>query len=44
MVTFCPVEAYHQNYLAPHPDQPYIVFHDMPKLAQLRKRFTALYQ
>ena len=41
---FYPAEAYHQNYLALHPDQPYIVFNDMPKLEQLRKQFPALYQ
>jgi peptide-methionine (S)-S-oxide reductase len=41
---FYPAEEYHQNYLALHPYQPYIVFNDMPKLEQLRKRFPALYQ
>lgn len=41
---FYAAEDYHQNYLARHPDQPYIVFHDKPKLEQLRKRFPALYQ
>jgi len=41
---FYPAEAYHQNYLALHPEQPYIVYHDMPKLEQLRKYFPALYQ
>jgi peptide-methionine (S)-S-oxide reductase len=41
---FYPGEEYHQNYLALHPSQPYIVFNDMPKLAQLRKQFPALYQ
>ena len=41
---FYPAEKYHQNYLALHPDEPYIVIHDMPKLAQLRKQFPALYQ
>ena len=40
---FYPAEDYHQNYLALHPYQPYIVFNDMPKLEQLRKRFPALY-
>ncbi|HUX62533.1 peptide-methionine (S)-S-oxide reductase MsrA [Sulfuricella sp.] len=40
---FYPAEEYHQNYLALHPDQPYIVIHDKPKLEQLRKRFPALY-
>src|SRR2546427_169073 len=28
---FYPAEPYHQNYLARHPDQPYIVFNDLPK-------------
>jgi peptide-methionine (S)-S-oxide reductase len=41
---FYPAEDYHQNYLALHPHQPYIVFNDMPKLEQLRKQFPALYQ
>lgn len=40
---FYPAEDYHQNYLALHPNQPYIVIHDKPKLDQLRKRFPALY-
>jgi peptide-methionine (S)-S-oxide reductase len=40
---FYPAEEYHQNYLALHPSQPYIVIHDKPKLEQLRKRFPALY-
>lgn len=41
---FFPAEAYHQNYLALHPYEPYIVFNDMPKLKQLRKKFPELYQ
>lgn len=41
---FYVAEDYHQNYLALHPFQPYIVFHDKPKLEQLRKQFPALYQ
>ncbi len=40
---FYPAEDYHQNYLALHPYQPYIVFNDMPKLGQLKKQFPALY-
>lgn len=42
--TFFPAEAYHQNYLALHPNQPYIVYNDLPKVEQLRKQFPALYQ
>ncbi|BCB25708.1 peptide methionine sulfoxide reductase MsrA [Sulfurimicrobium lacus] len=41
---FFPAEGYHQNYLALHPYQPYIVINDMPKLEQLRKVFPALYR
>jgi len=41
---FYPAEEHHQNYLALHPYQPYIVFNDMPKLEQLRKQYPALYQ
>jgi peptide-methionine (S)-S-oxide reductase len=41
---FYPAEAYHQNYLARHPEQPYIVINDLPKLDQLRRKFPDLYQ
>jgi peptide-methionine (S)-S-oxide reductase len=41
---FYPAEDYHQNYLALHPYQPYIIFNDMPKLTQLKKQFPSLYR
>lgn len=41
---FYAAEDHHQNYLALHLYQPYIVVHDKPKLEQLRKQFPALYQ
>ena len=41
---FYPAENYHQNYLALHPDQPYIVANDLPKLDQLRGQFPGVYQ
>lgn len=41
---FYPAEDYHQNFLAQHPNKPYIVMYDQPKLEQLRKKFPALYQ
>jgi len=41
--TFYPAEAYHQNYLALHPTQPYIVFNDLPKVENLRTQFPTLY-
>jgi peptide-methionine (S)-S-oxide reductase len=39
---FYPAEAYHQNFLALHPDNPYIVTNDLPKLQKLRKQFPTL--
>ncbi|NDU91105.1 MAG: peptide-methionine (S)-S-oxide reductase MsrA [Ferrovum sp.] len=41
---FYPAEEHHQNYLALHPHQPYIVINDLPKLEHLRQQFPALYQ
>jgi peptide-methionine (S)-S-oxide reductase len=40
---FYPAEAYHQNYAALHPNQPYIMFNDAPKVAHLRQEFPDLY-
>ena len=40
---FYPAEDYHQNYLASHMDQPYIVVNDLPKVALLKKTFPELY-
>jgi peptide-methionine (S)-S-oxide reductase len=36
---FYPAEAYHQDYLNRHPNDPYIAFHDWPKIDSLRKKF-----
>jgi len=40
---FYDAEAYHQDYLVRHPTQPYIVINDMPKIADLQRRFPGLY-
>jgi peptide-methionine (S)-S-oxide reductase len=40
---FYPAEPYHQNYAALHPNQPYIVFNDAPKVEHLREMFPELY-
>jgi peptide-methionine (S)-S-oxide reductase len=40
---FYPAEAYHQDYATRHPDQPYIVYNDAPKVANLRQQFPDLY-
>ena len=41
---FYPAEAYHQDYLAHHPNQLYIVINDQPKVAALKKQFPAEYR
>ena len=40
---FYPAEAYHQDYAAHHPNNPYIVYNDAPKVAHLREQFPNLY-
>ena len=40
---FYPAEAYHQNFMADHPDNGYIAFWDAPKLAAFKRLFPALY-
>lgn len=41
---FYAAEKYHQNYLALNPNQPYIVYNDLPKLENLKKQFPELYR
>jgi peptide-methionine (S)-S-oxide reductase len=41
---FHEAEAYHQNYLAQHPNEPYIVINDIPKVENLRKQMPELYK
>lgn len=40
---FYPAEAYHQDYAAHHPDNPYIAMFDLPKVKNLQKQFPNLY-
>lgn len=40
---FYPAEAYHQNYATLHPNEPYIVYNDAPKVVHLRQQFPDLY-
>ncbi len=40
---FYPAEAHHQDYAAHHPNSPYIVYNDAPKVAHLREQFPDLY-
>jgi peptide-methionine (S)-S-oxide reductase len=41
---FYPAEGYHQDYLKRHPDDPYIVINDVPKIRNLKKDFPELYR
>jgi peptide-methionine (S)-S-oxide reductase len=41
---FYPAEDYHQDYLTLHPNQPYIVFNDLPKIENLKKIFAESYR
>ena len=43
LAQFYPAESYHQDYLVRHPNQPYIVANDLPKLADLKRTFANLY-
>jgi peptide-methionine (S)-S-oxide reductase len=40
---FFPAEAYHQDYLTLHPNQPYIAYNDLPKIDNLKKLFAENY-
>ena len=41
---FYPAEAYHQDFLAQNPTNPYIASYDLPKIEELRKLFPDHYR
>lgn len=41
---FYRAEEYHQDYLANHPNDPYIVYNDLPKLERLKQQFPKFYR
>jgi peptide-methionine (S)-S-oxide reductase len=41
---FYAAEAYHQDYLTRHPNQPYIAYNDLPKIENLKKLFPSDYR
>ena len=44
LARFYPAEDYHQNYLALHSREPYIVYNDLPKLEALKREFASIYR
>ncbi|TBR38922.1 MULTISPECIES: peptide-methionine (S)-S-oxide reductase MsrA [Dyella] len=41
---FYKAEDYHQDYARQHPDQPYILINDAPKVARLKSWFPSMYR
>jgi peptide-methionine (S)-S-oxide reductase len=41
--SFRQAEDAHQDYVARHPQEPYVIVNDAPKLAELQRKFPALY-
>jgi peptide-methionine (S)-S-oxide reductase len=44
LTAFYPAEAYHQDFLVHNPHYPYIVFNDLPKIANLKKLLPEVYR
>jgi peptide-methionine (S)-S-oxide reductase len=42
LAAFYPAEGYHQDYVAHHPYEPYVLINDRPKLLALHQRFPQL--
>jgi peptide-methionine (S)-S-oxide reductase len=41
---FFDAEPYHQDYMTKHPSNPYIMYNDLPKVAELKRVFPELYR
>ena len=44
LTAFYPAEGYHQNYASRHPDDPYIVYNDAPKVENLKRFLPEMYR
>lgn len=44
LADFYPAEDYHQDYATLHPDQPYIYWNDLPKIANLKAMFPEVWR
>ena len=43
LAAFYVAESYHQDYATLHPDEPYIAYNDLPKVAALKKQYASLW-
>ena len=41
---FYPAEGYHQDFIAKNPNNPYVVYNDLPKLRDLKRLYPEYYQ
>jgi peptide-methionine (S)-S-oxide reductase len=39
---FYPAEEYHQQFVRRNPDYPYVVYNDLPKLAELKREYASM--
>ncbi|MGH7712653.1 MAG: peptide-methionine (S)-S-oxide reductase MsrA [Gemmatimonadaceae bacterium] len=44
LASFKVAEAFHQDYAARHPNEPYIIHNDAPKLLRLKQLYSMLYR
>ena len=44
LTEFYAAEGYHQDFIAQNPNYPYVIVHDLPKIAQLRAQWPDLYR
>jgi peptide-methionine (S)-S-oxide reductase len=41
---FYPAEGYHQDFIAKNPNNPYVMFNDLPKIRDLKRLYPEYYQ
>jgi peptide-methionine (S)-S-oxide reductase len=41
---FYPAESYHQDFIAKNPNNPYVVFNDLPKIRDLKRLYPEYYR
>jgi peptide-methionine (S)-S-oxide reductase len=44
LTEFYAAEDYHQDFIAQNPSYPYVIIHDLPKIAQLQAQWPDLYR